>query len=271
MAGDRERWRVRPGRRPQLGRIDPGSTAGAPGNRSATERTFPALWDRLAELQARLYAESRRSLLLVLQAKDAGGKDGTIRHVFHHTNPQGVDVASFKRPTEAELAHDFLWRVHQHAPARGEIGVFNRSHYEDVLVVRVHDLVPDPVWRARYEHIRAFEANLVDAGTAIVKVHLHISEAEQAKRLQARLDEPAKRWKFNLADLEERAKWDHYRRAYADAIAETTTAAAPWYVVPADRKWYRNWAVLRILVETLEAMDPHYPEPTTDLSDITVR
>ena len=270
MTTDRDRWLVEPGHRPHLDRIDPASTDGAPGDKAGTSATFPALWDRSLELQERLYAESKQSLLVVLQAMDTGGKDGTVKHVFGGVNPLGVRVASFKQPTEVELAHDFLWRVHQAMAPRGHIGVFNRSHYEDVLIVRVHELAPEPVWRGRYEHIRNFEANLGAAGTRVVKVFLHISKDEQRKRLQARVDRPDKRWKFNLGDLEERQRWDDYQQAYEDAIAETSTTNAPWYVVPADKKWYRNWAVLRILVETLEELDPQWPPPDDDLTGIVV-
>lgn len=270
MASDRKRWRIEPGRKVDLARIKTDGTTGGPKDKAAAEASFPELWDRLSELQERLYAEARQSLLVVLQAIDAGGKDGTVEHVFKGVNPQGVHVASFKAPTEEELGHDFLWRVHQHAPGHGQIGVFNRSHYEDVLVVRVHDLVPEDVWRARYEHIRAFERLLVAGGTTVVKLFLHISKEEQRERLQARIDDPAKHWKFRLADLEERAHWDDYQEAFADAIRETSTADAPWYVIPADKKWYRNWAVLRILVETLEQMDPQFPAPEEDLEGVVV-
>lgn len=270
MAADRKRWLVEPDRKLQLARADTDSTAGAPGDKAATEAAFPALWKQLGDLQERLFAESKRSLLVVLQAIDAGGKDGTIEHVFKGMNPQGVRVASFKKPSEEELAHDFLWRIHRQAPQRGEIGVFNRSHYEDVLVVRVHDLVPEAVWRGRYEHIRAFERLLHDDDTTVVKLFLHISKDEQRERLQARLDDPAKHWKFRLADLEERARWDDYEVAFEEAIRETSTADAPWYVIPSDRKWYRNWAVLRILIETLEAMDPQWPTTDEQLDGVVV-
>ena len=259
-----------PGAAPGLADVDTRSHAGAPGDKAATEATFPELWDGLHDLQERLYAESERSLLVVLQAMDAGGKDGTIEHVFRGMNPQGVRVASFKVPTEEERAHDFLWRVHARVPGHGEIGVFNRSHYEDVLVVRVHDLVPEAVWRSRYEHIRAFESLLASGGTTVVKLFLHISEDEQAERLRARLEDPTKSWKFRSGDLEERARWHDHQAAFEEAIAETSTAEAPWYVVPADRKWYRNWAVLRILTETLEAMDPRYPAPEPGLDSLVV-
>jgi len=270
VTADRERFVVRPGRAPGLDRVDTRSTDGAPADKAAVQAGYATTWERLADLQERLYAESQRSLLVVLQAMDAGGKDGTIGHVFRGLNPQGVRVTSFKAPSALELAHDFLWRVHAAAPARGEIAVFNRSHYEDVLVVRVKDIVAEAVWRPRYDHIRAFEANLVDAGTTIVKVFLHISLDEQRERLQARLDDPAKHWKFNAADLDERARWPAYIAAFEEAIAETSTEDAPWYVVPADRKWYRNWAIGRILVETLEHMSPEFPAPEAPLDGITV-
>jgi len=270
MAKDSKRWRIAPGEAVDLAKLDTGSTKGAPGDEEATEATFPELWADLHDLQERLFAESKRSLLVVLQAMDAGGKDGTIEHVFKGMNPQGVRVASFKVPSEEERAHDFLWRIHQQVPRAGEIGVFNRSHYEDVLVVRVHDIVPKEVWKARYEHIRAFEQGLVDGGTTIVKLYLHISKDEQAERLQARLDDPSKHWKFRVGDLAERERWDDYRAAFEDAIAKTSTAEAPWYVVPADHKWYRNWAVLRILTETLRAMDPEFPPPEEDLSSVVI-
>jgi PPK2 family polyphosphate:nucleotide phosphotransferase len=270
MADERHRWVVGPGSRPDLDGIDPDGTPGAPGSKAELETTTEELVFTLADLQNRLWAESRRSVLLVLQALDAGGKDGTIRKVFTGVNPQGVRVTSFKAPTPDELAHDFLWRIHARTPAAGEIGVFNRSHYEDVLVVRVEDLVAEPVWRARYAAIRHFEDQLAASGTTIVKVSLHIPAEEQARRFRSRLTEPAKRWKFSSGDLEVRAKWDQYREAYLDAIEETSTKAAPWYVVPADQKKYRNWAVLQILVATLQDMDPQFPEPSEDLDGIVI-
>ncbi len=267
-----QRWRVKPGHHPHLGDIGTRSHEGAPGgDKAATKEASAALVEELAELQNRLWAEHRRSLLLVLQAMDAGGKDGTIRKVFTGVNPQGVRVASFKAPTPEELAHDFLWRIHREVPAAGEIGVFNRSHYEDVLIVRVDEIVPESVWRPRYEAIRNFEQHLTDCGTTVVKCFLHISKDEQAERFQARLDDPTKRWKFAQADLDVREKWDNYQGAFTDVIAETSTDDAPWYVVPADRKWYRDWVVLSILVDTLKSMDPQYPpeEPGLDQIKIT--
>ncbi len=270
MTNTRKLWQVDAGTRPNLAEIDARSHRDAPGDKEATRQVTEAMVEELAELQNRLWADHRHSLLLVLQALDAGGKDGTIRRVFTGVNPQGVRVASFKAPSSKELSHDFLWRIHRQVPARGEIGVFNRSHYEDVLIVRVDELVEKAVWRKRYGAIRDFEEQLTDSGTTIVKVFLHISKAEQAERFRARLDEPDKRWKFSKADLDVREKWDDYQDAYADAIGETSTDDCPWFVVPADRKWYRDWAVLTILLETLREMDPQYPTEEAGLDDIII-
>ena len=199
---------------------------------------------------------------------DGGGKDGTIKHIFRGVNPQGCEVTPFKQPTPEELAHDFLWRCHRAAPPKGKIGIFNRSHYEDVLIVRVHDLVPPEVWRSRYRRIVEFEDELRDSGTTIVKLFLHISKEEQARRLRSRLERPDKQWKFSMADLPERKRWDDYMEAFHDALVATTTEPAPWYVIPADHKWYRNWAVASILVDTLFRMDPQFPPPDPDLSSV---
>jgi PPK2 family polyphosphate:nucleotide phosphotransferase len=207
---------------------------------------------------------------MVLQAMDTGGKDSTIRHVFDGVNPQGVKVANFKRPTREELAHDYLWRIHRHTPARGKIVVFNRSHYEDVLVVRVHNLVPPEIWKRRYDHINAFERMLVDEGTTILKFYLHISKEEQRERLQARLDRPHKRWKFNRGDLKERALWDDYMAAYEAMLSKTSTDWAPWYIIPSDRKWYRNLVIATILVQTLQGLDMQYPASADDLDGIVI-
>ncbi len=228
-----------------------------------------ALNGRLETLQETLYAEGRHKILIVLQAMDTGGKDGTIRHVFEGTNPQGVKVASFKKPTPKELAHDYLWRVHRHTPGRGEITIFNRSHYEDVLVVRVHGLVSPEVWGKRYRHIVEFERLLAEEGTVILKFFLHISKEEQKERLQARLDTPHKQWKFSRGDLAERAHWDAYVEAYEVALSKTSKPWAPWYAIPADRKWYRNLVISRILVERLEALEMSYPDPE-DLDGVVV-
>ena len=225
---------------------------------------------RLAELQKLLFAEGSQSLLVVLQAMDAGGKDGVLREVFTGLNPAGIRVTSFGVPTDEELAHDFLWRVHRHVPADGQIAVFNRSHYEDVLVVRVKELAPPAVWRRRYAHIRQFESRLVDEGTAIVKLFLHTSAEEQRERLQDRIDRPDERWKFRRGDLEDRKLWPKYMKAYRDALARTSTPDAPWYVIPGDRKWVRNLTVARILRHKLEQLDPQYPPPEEGIEDLVV-
>ena len=223
---------------------------------------------RMAELQERLYAEHRQSLLIVLQAMDAGGKDGTIKHVMSGLNPQSCRVASFKKPAGLEAERDFLWRIHRVTPAQGEIVIFNRSHYEDVLVVRVHKLVPKDEWKQRYRQINNFEQHLVENATHILKFFLHISKQEQRERLQERLDNPDKHWKISLADFKERERWDDYEEAFSDALQRCSTEWAPWYVIPANRKWFRNWAVARIIVDKLEQMNPQFPAPTADVSQI---
>ncbi len=262
-------WRVPPGQKVTLDDFDPASVAGAPGDRTATAADLFLLQTRLRDLQGRLWAEGRRSLLVVLQGLDAAGKDGTIKHVFSGVNPQGARVASFKEPTAEELRHDFLWRVHSQVPRAGEIGIFNRSHYEDVLVARVDKLVAPDVWRARYGHINDFERLLVHGGTTIIKFFLHISYEEQGRRLQDRLVRPDKRWKLNRSDFTERKRWNDYATAYTKALERTSTEMAPWYVIASNRKWFRNWAVSKILVDALEAMDPRYPEPPP-LPDVTI-
>lgn len=265
-----DRYRIRPGQDLDLSAIDTRATPEFDGDKDDARPVFEERQHRLAELQDVLYAQGEHRLLVVLQAMDTGGKDGTIRHVFNEVDPIGVRMQSFKKPTERELAHDYLWRVHPHVPGDGEVVVFNRSHYEDVLVVRVHGWVDDATARRRFGHIRDFERLLVDEGTTIVKLFLHISEDEQRERLQARLDEPDKRWKFSTGDLAERKRWDDYQRVYTEAIQETSTEDAPWYVVPADRKWYRNLVVSQILIDTLEALDLRYPDPEDDLEGIVV-
>jgi PPK2 family polyphosphate:nucleotide phosphotransferase len=226
--------------------------------------------ERLGELQQLLYAEAAHKVLVVLQGMDTSGKDGTIKHVFHTINPLGVKAANFKRPNDTEVAHDYLWRVHKDTPASGELVIFNRSHYEDVLVVRVHGLVPEEVWRRRYRHLREFERLLADEGTVIRKFFLHISAGEQRARLQERLDNPAKNWKFEHGDIEERRRWDDYQRAYADALSETSTDYAPWYVVPSDQKWFRNLLISKVLIDSLEDLGMHYPESRSDLAEIAI-
>ena len=267
---DSSQFRVPPGAKVSLDDHDPDSKVGFEAGKEAGKRALPALNDELSALQKRLWAESKQKLLLVLQATDTGGKDGTIRHVFSGVNPQGVNVHPFGKPTEEELSHDYLWRIHQHTPANGRIAVFNRSHYEDVLVVRVRDLVPREQWERRYGHINEFERMLADEGTRIVKVYLNISKQEQKERLEARLDDPDKSWKFNRADLDDRALWGDFREAYEAMLSLTSTAHAPWYVVPANRKWYRNLVVSQILIDTLNEMDPQYPDPEEDLDGVVV-
>ena len=243
--------------------IDTRATPGVSGKKAAAAE-HDAVAERLDELQERLFAEGTRSLLLVLQGMDTSGKGGTIRHVVTALNPAWVEVVAFKKPTDDELAHHFLWRIERHLPEPGGVTVFDRSHYEDVLVVRVRALVPEEEWRIRYDEIDDFERRVTAAGTTIVKCMLHISHDEQRERLHARLDDPTKHWKFREGDIEERAHWDDYQEAYAEAIRRST-GAAPWYVVPADRKWYRNWAIAHLLLETLEEMDPRYPRSTLDV------
>jgi PPK2 family polyphosphate:nucleotide phosphotransferase len=254
-----------------LAGIDPSDTSTAPGERDETQAATAAMLPELAALQERLYAEGvgggHRSLLLLLQGMDTSGKDGTVRHVVGGLNPAGVRIVSFKKPTSEELAHDFLWRVDLRMPIGGEVVVFNRSQYEDVLVVRVHELVPESEWSTRYDRINEFERRAVDAGTHVVKVMLHISKAEQRKRLAERLEDPTKQWKYNPGDLQERAFWDDYQSAYEDVLTRCSTDAAPWYVVPADRKWYRNWVVTNLLLTALRDLNPQYPPASFDLAE----
>jgi PPK2 family polyphosphate:nucleotide phosphotransferase len=258
-----------PGRRFRLADIDPGHTAGYE-DKGEVKKLVKENVDRLHDLQETLYADRGQALLIVVQAMDTAGKDGTIEHVMGAFNPQGVQVTSFKVPTEEELAHDFLWRVHKAVPRLGMIGIFNRSHYEDVLVVRVKKLVPETVWRARYEHINEFERLMASSGVRIVKIFLHISPEEQAERLRARQITPRKQWKFSPGDLEDRKLWWKYQKAYEDALSRCNTKWAPWYVVPADRKWYRNLAVSEILIETMESMDLRYPSPVADIDSYII-
>ncbi len=262
----------KPGDRFNLEEFDPGADGGngSKEGKDAVEKRLEKNQQRLRELQDRLYAQDRHALLVVLQAMDCAGKDGTIRHVLGAFDPQGVHVTSFKVPTPEELAHDFLWRVHQAVPARGMVGIFNRSHYEDVLVARVKRLVPEAVWKSRYEAINNFEKLLAESGVTIVKFFLHISPDEQAERLRERRDRPEKQWKFNPGDLAERAHWSEYMRAYEDAMSRCNTEWAPWYVVPANRKWYRNLVVSEILIDTLEGLNPEYPKPVDDLASYEI-
>jgi len=225
---------------------------------------------QMTELQSMLYAESKHALLIILQAMDTGGKDGTIRHVMSGVNPQGCEVRSFKVPTLEELAHDFLWRAHAAVPRKGQITIFNRSHYEDVLAVRVHNLVPEDVWSARYDQINEFEKILIENGTVILKFFLHISKDEQKKRLEERINDPSKQWKFSESDVREREFWNDYIAAYEDALSKCSTELAPWYVVPANKKWYRNLVVGETIVKTLKDLNMKYPEPKINFADIKI-
>jgi len=263
------RHRIEPGAKVKLDKIDASDT-GDYHDKAAAEKELAEDVARLAELQDRLYAENRRALLVVLQAMDTGGKDGTIKHVMSGVNPTGCEVTSFKAPSEEELDHDFLWRIYRHLPRRGNIGIFNRSQYEDVLIVRVHELVPPDEWKPRFDQINRFEKLIAEMGTTILKFYLHIDKAEQRRRIQARLDDPNKRWKFTQADLAERKRWDDYQEAYEDAIAKTSTEWAPWFVVPANKKWYRNLVVARTIVKTLKQMDPQPPTATIDLGKVHI-
>ena len=264
-----ERWRVEAGTF-DISKLDPKATDGAPGGKKKTVAAVAKLNKRICDLQARLWAEQKQALLVILQAMDGGGKDGVVKHVFQGVNPQGVHVWQFKVPSDEERAHDFLWREHKVVPRYGELNIFNRSHYEAVLVERVKGYTPEELWRPRYGQIRAFEETLLDARTTIVKFYLHISREEQAERFRARIDEPDKRWKFRSGDLEDRKLWTEYQQAYEDALNETSTDRAPWYAIPADYKWYRNWVAANVIVEALEKMDPQYPQPEEDLSAIVI-
>jgi PPK2 family polyphosphate:nucleotide phosphotransferase len=255
-------------KRPDLNRRDPDETLGL--GQEQGKALLEKNREELGRLGYELYAEGQRSLLVVLQAMDTAGKDGVIRHVMTGVNPMGLRVTAFKAPSPQELAHDFLWRVHAAVPARGEIGVFNRSHYEDVLIVRVKNLVPEAAWKRRYNQIREFEELLAESGTTIVKLFLHIDKQEQAERLQARIDNPAKNWKFELGDLTERKLWNAYRKAYEVALRMCDSDTAPWYIVPSNKKWFRNAAVSQILVETLKGMKLKLPKPISGLSRVKV-
>jgi PPK2 family polyphosphate:nucleotide phosphotransferase len=263
----RKAFRVDPDQKLKLRKIDPGFTGGHT-SEDEGKRALGEHCEKLAKQQALLYAEHKHSVLIVLQGLDAGGKDGTIKHVFSIVNPQGVHVASFKQPTPQELAHDFLWRVHPHAPGKGEMAIFNRSHYEDVLVTRVHKLIDKATWTARYKRIRDFETLLSENGAAILKFFLHISREEQLARFAERLDDPARNWKISDSDYSERAYWDAYTEAFEDALSATSTKASPWFVIPSNHKWFRNLAVSQIVASTMEDMKLSYPAPTVDLAEI---
>ena len=264
------RYRIQAGTKVNLEDWNPNDKSEFPLTKKEGKKLLLEFNTELEALQELLYAEHKHQILIVLQAMDTGGKDGTIRHVFEGVNPSGVRVASFKVPNKEELDHDYLWRVHKQTPRKGEIVIFNRSHYEDVLVVRVHNLVPNNVWRKRYNHINDFERLLCEEGTTILKFFLHIDKIEQKSRLQARLDEPQKRWKFSLGDLKERRLWPDYTKAYEEAISRTSTNSAPWFIIPSNRKWYRNLVISKIIIETLKNLDMRFPQPQENLDQIII-
>jgi PPK2 family polyphosphate:nucleotide phosphotransferase len=263
-----EKLRVKPGAKVDLAAIDPESKLGF--EKEEAEALIESNRGRMAELHELLWADNSRALLLVMQGMDTSGKDGVIRHVMTGLNPQGCHVVSFKVPSEEEADHDYLWRIHKSVPGKGEIGIFNRSHYESVLVERVLGLVPEKVWKGRYEEINAFESLLENSGTHVVKLFLHISKDEQKERLQARLDDPTKNWKFSPHDLETRAKWAEYQRAFEDALGKCSTAEAPWYVIPSNRKWVRNLCASTVVLAELESMGLKWPKPKFDLSKVKI-
>ncbi len=264
-----DKYRIKPGQKLSLRDFDTNDDGGL--DKQDGERWFGELSQRLSDLQELLYAEGKHSLLIVLQAMDAAGKDSTIREVFGAFNPQGCQVHSFKAPTETELRHDFLWRIHPRAPELGYVSIFNRSHYEDVLIVRVKSLVSRDRWQRRYEHINSFERMLHEEGVTIMKFYLHISRDYQKERLERRIEKPDKQWKFNPADLVEREKWDAYQEAYEEALSRCSTDQAPWYVIPAERRWFRNLLIARIVADALESLDMRYPPLTYDPSTIVIR
>lgn len=263
-----DRYRVKPGKKLKLDAFDPDDAGDYKKNEAGKAKAKAATAEyieQLRSLQDRLYAGAGRALLIVLQGMDTSGKDSTIKHVMSGVNPQGCRVATFKQPTRQELAHDFLWRVHREAPEKGYIGIFNRSHYEDVLITRVHGLISDKEARQRWRHINAFEELLRDQGTAVLKFFLYISRDEQKRRLEKRIRDPHKRWKFSRDDIEERKRWDDYMAAFEDVLSATSTEDAPWYIVPANRKWYRDLVVAETVVGVLEDMKLQYPQPPQDV------
>ncbi len=257
--GALERYWVKPGAKVDMGKIDSGEKTLYQGAKDEFEMQFDVLQEQLQDLQKRLYAQNKHRVLVVMQAMDTGGKDGCIKHVFSHIDPQGIHVRSFKKPSEEELAHDFLWRVHSKVPSTGQLVIFNRSHYEDIIAVRVKKIFPEEVWKRRQRHVVEFERMLAEEGTTIVKIFLHISKDEQKRRLESRLENPEKHWKINPDDLVDRARWSEFMTAYEEVIGKTSTEHAPWYIVPADRKWYRNLCVARIMLDTLKKLKMEFP------------
>lgn len=265
-----KKFLIKPETKVKLSKWDPNDTGDFEGGKEEGLAKLEKLNGKLESLQELLFAEHKHKVLIVLQAMDTGGKDGAIRRVFDRVNPAGVRVASFKAPTAEELDHDFLWRVHKQVPGKGEMVIFNRSHYEDVLVVRVHNYVTPEVWGKRFEQINEFERTLVENGTTILKFYLHIDLDEQKERFQARLDDPTKRWKFRLGDLEERKFWPDYMKAFEDVLSKTSTEYAPWYIVPANRKWFRDLVISSVLVDTLEGLKMEYPESEENLDGVVI-
>ena len=263
-------YKVKSGEKIDLNNISTNDKSLFDGGKKDHYDVLAGLREELKEMQNLLYAEGQNKLLVVIQAMDTGGKDGCVKSVFARVDPQGIHVSAFKKPTEEEMAHDYLWRVHQHAPRSGMISVFNRSHYEDIIAVRVKKIFPEEVWGKRYRHIIEFERMLAEEGTKIVKIFLNISKEEQQERLQARLDDPAKHWKFNPDDLKDRARWGEFMGAYSELISKTSTDHAPWYIIPADRKWYRNLSVTQIMIDALKSLDMSYPETDWDPSEIEI-
>lgn len=271
VRGALERYWVRPGAKVEFSNFESGEKSLFQGKgKSEFDPQFRELQVQLQDMQKLLYAQNKHKILVVMQAMDTGGKDGCIKHVFSHIDPQGIHVRSFKKPTEEELAHDFLWRVHAKVPPRGQLVIFNRSHYEDIIAVRVKKLYPDEVWKRRQRHVVEFERMLAEEGTTIVKIFLHISKDEQKRRLEERLENPLKHWKFNPDDLADRARWDDFMIAYEELISKTSTEFAPWFIVPADRKWYRNLCVARIMLDTLKNLDMKLPVIDWDPKGITI-
>lgn len=266
-----EKYRIKPDQKVNLSEMDPQEISQWDKSKKAGKKKVLELNNELEMLQEMLYAEHKHKILIVIQAMDTGGKDGVIRSVFEGVNPSGVRVASFKVPTPIEMDHDYLWRIHKQTPAKGEIVIFNRSHYEDVLVVRVHNLVPKSVWNKRYEQINAFEKLLSDEGTTIIKFFLNITKDEQKERLQERLDIPKKQWKFSTGDLKERSYWEDYMKAYESVLEKTSTDYAPWYVIPANRNWYRNLVISTILVNKLKSLKMSYPKPEDGIENIVIK
>ena len=265
-----ENYRVKPGQKIDLAKWDPNDKWFFKGKKKEARFVLTDLNLQLESLQELLYAEHKHKILIVLQAMDSGGKDGTIRHVFEGVNPQGVKVAGFKAPTKIELDHDYLWRVHKHTPGKGEIVIFNRSHYEDVLVVRVHSLVPPGIWKRRFDHINAFEKMLAEEGTTILKFYLHINLEEQKQRFLSRIETPHKQWKFSFGDLEERKLWPQYMKAFEDVLSKTSTEWAPWFIIPANRKWYRNLVISSIVIHTLKGLRMKYPKAEENLDKVVI-